>query len=272
MGLAYPLPGGYRTQGFGLSHLSIEPSAWVVGDSHAYWLPIPRSTFAQNVHVGVDFGGKPAGSPLVACESGVVTRREYDGVNGGGWVVEVEIRPNVRYSFAHCSRLLVALGQRVRRGQTIAEVGATGTLLTPDGYRIRSTYGVHLHAGLTIREPLSDGIWRGIMYNLEDFLVGGRRADDARIKPERETRTRVRFAGPGINARTSPNLDVGDANLWATSRADGIYLRRSSRRIGPLGMSFKLLTRIENDDGRWVKFRSPSGHSRWIKRELATLS
>jgi len=84
------------------------------------------------MHRGVDIAA-PVGTPIVASGSGVVLSA---GWNSGGFGNLVKLRHpdgSVTY-YAHNSRILVRRGQRVRQGQTIAEMGSTG----------RST-GPHLH-------------------------------------------------------------------------------------------------------------------------------
>jgi len=86
------------------------------------------------MHDGIDLAG-PLGSPIVAVGDGVVT--EAGPADGFGlWVV---IRhDNGDYSiYGHMYRYYVKVGQRVRAGQHIADIGANG----------RST-GPHLHFGI----------------------------------------------------------------------------------------------------------------------------
>ena len=183
MSLTMPLPGGVRTQPFGVSHMAIQPSMWYRGTEKAWWSAFPgASGWSPNVHAGVDFAGRPAGSALVAAESGTVTRADYDRYQGGGWVVEVEIRPGVRYSYNHCQYLAAYVGKKVARGQKIAAVGATGTIWTGSQF-VRSSYGVHVHALLTFSERHSDGITRPMLHDFADFMAGGARAGSSLIRP-----------------------------------------------------------------------------------------
>lgn len=182
MSLRSPLHGGRITQGFGPSRTALEPQMWVSATRRGYWQPYPGGKFCLHCHAGVDFAGVPEGTPLLAMESGKVTASHFDKYNGGGNVVEVEIRPNVRYSFNHCKERLVRVGQRVQRGQHIATIGHTGTLWTGTVF-IPSALGTHCHVNLTIRERLSDGISRTMMYDVSDFMAGGKLADDNRIQP-----------------------------------------------------------------------------------------
>lgn len=83
------------------------------------------------MHEGVDFVAN-AGTPVYASAGGVV---DYAGMDAGyGNMVEIDHGNNIVTRYAHASKVLVKVGQVVRRGQEIAEVGTTG----------RST-GNHLH-------------------------------------------------------------------------------------------------------------------------------
>ena len=220
MALSRPLPGGIKTQPFGPSHMDIQPSMYYRGTEKAYWSPFPgQSGFSPNVHAGVDYAGKPAGTRLIAAEAGTVVRSTYDSVNGGGNVVEVEIRPGVRYSYNHCQSRLVGLNAKVTKGQAIATVGATGTILLSNGTRVRSTYGVHCHTVMTVAEKGSDGITRTMLHDFEDFCSGGSRATSSLIKPTSTAPQRI-YIGSGINIRRSPTTNSGIAR---TTRIAGNY-------------------------------------------------
>lgn len=177
-------PGGRITQGFGPSILSIEPAAYVSATRRAYWQAYPGGRYEKHVHMGVDFGGLGVGRSLFAMERGIVTRSEFDRYNGGGNVVEVAIagHPNVRYSYNHCQERKVRVGARVKRGQIIATMGCTGTIWTGRVF-IPSCLGAHNHVNLTIRERLSDGITRTMLYDVSDFMAGGPLANDPRVSP-----------------------------------------------------------------------------------------
>ncbi len=180
--MALKAPGGHITQGFGPSVLAVEPAAWVSATRRAYWLAYPGGKYSKHVHMGVDFGGLAVGRALLAAEAGTVTRSEFDRYNGGGNVVEVEIRPGVRYSYNHCDSRRVRVGAKVTRGQIIATLGCTGTIWTGTTF-IPSCLAPHVHVNLTIRERLSDGITRTMLYDFSDFLPGGKLEDDPRIRP-----------------------------------------------------------------------------------------
>lgn len=88
-------------------------------------------TGASAMHEGVDFV-VPAGTAIRASAGGVVAYSDYHPQYGN--MVEIDHGNDIVTRYAHASRLLAKVGQVVRRGEKIAEVGSTG----------RST-GNHLH-------------------------------------------------------------------------------------------------------------------------------
>ncbi|MFN0092845.1 MAG: M23 family metallopeptidase [Acidimicrobiales bacterium] len=83
----------------------------------------PRS--GGRSHEGTDLFAAH-GAPIVAVESGVVDKVTDDNVGNGGVSLWVRGDSGDRYYFAHNSRNLVRLDQRVAAGERIAEVGNTG--------------------------------------------------------------------------------------------------------------------------------------------------
>ena len=82
-------------------------------------------------HEGLDFTAMQ-GTPILATADGLVTRSGWEDTYGN--IVEVTHSEGFMTRYAHISKRLVTEGQRVKRGQHIADVGSTG----------RST-GPHLH-------------------------------------------------------------------------------------------------------------------------------
>lgn len=99
-------------------------------------------------HEGIDFAA-PTGTPIHAAAGGVVVAAQYHPVWGN--FVEVDHGNALMTRYAHASRLHVRLGDLVKRGQKLAEVGSTG----------RST-GPHLHFEVH---------HRGIAQNPSKFLL-----------------------------------------------------------------------------------------------------
>lgn len=83
------------------------------------------------MHAGVDFAA-PIGTPIFAAAGGVVIAAELHPVYGNA--VTIDHGNDLSTLYAHASKLLVKVGDLVKRGQKVAEVGTTG----------RST-GPHLH-------------------------------------------------------------------------------------------------------------------------------
>lgn len=82
-------------------------------------------------HSGMDFAGK-MGSDVIAVAAGVVT---YAGKRSGyGNLVEIDHGNGYATRYGHNSKILVSVGQTVKKGQVIAKMGSTG----------RST-GPHVH-------------------------------------------------------------------------------------------------------------------------------
>ncbi|WP_119157313.1 M23 family metallopeptidase [Caldimonas tepidiphila] len=91
------------------------------------------------LHTGLDFAAD-VGTPILAAAGGVVQVAERHPQYG--LMIDLDHRNGLVTRYAHASRLLVGVGDIVRRGQPIAQVGSTG----------RST-GPHLHF-----EVLVDGV------------------------------------------------------------------------------------------------------------------
>jgi murein DD-endopeptidase MepM/ murein hydrolase activator NlpD len=80
-------------------------------------------TGAGDYHAGVDFNG-PRGSDILSVAEGVVS---FSGRRAGyGNVVDIDHGNGYMTRYAHNSENLVQPGQRVRVGQVIAKMGATG--------------------------------------------------------------------------------------------------------------------------------------------------
>lgn len=83
------------------------------------------------MHNGADFAG-PHGTPIHATADGVVTFAGWQ--SGYGRLVKIQHEFGIETRYAHNSKLHVSVGDRVSRGEQIADMGNTG----------RST-GTHLH-------------------------------------------------------------------------------------------------------------------------------
>ncbi len=83
------------------------------------------------MHAGLDFAA-PYGTPILAAAGGVVSGAEHNAAFGN--MVTIDHGNGLQTLYAHASKLNVKVGEIVRKGQQIAQVGSTG----------RST-GAHLH-------------------------------------------------------------------------------------------------------------------------------
>lgn len=82
----------------------------------------------SRMHQGVDFGA-PMGAPIVAATDGVVS---FSGRHGGhGNYVRLNHSGGISTGYAHMSRIVARVGDRVRQGQLIGYVGSTGMSTGP---------------------------------------------------------------------------------------------------------------------------------------------
>ena len=82
----------------------------------------------MRAHSGVDLAA-PYGSPIVATGDGVIGTAGWSG--GYGLLVAISHGDGVQTRYGHMSRLNVAAGQEVRRGDVIGFVGSTGQSTGP---------------------------------------------------------------------------------------------------------------------------------------------
>lgn len=94
-----------------------------------YGYRIHPVTGRSRFHAGIDIGAA-YGTSILAANDGVVIVAGY---NAGGYGNYVVINHGGGYStlYAHCSSLLVSVGQKVSRGQVIAKCGSTGMSTGP---------------------------------------------------------------------------------------------------------------------------------------------
>ena len=115
----------------------------------AGWLSsnFSRSRFHPILHIarpheGIDVSA-PMGAPIVAPAGGVVVRVTKE--TGYGNVLEIDHGNGIVTKYAHCSRIVVRMGERVKRGQVIANVGNTGL-----------STGPHLHYEIHVNGKVVD--------------------------------------------------------------------------------------------------------------------
>jgi murein DD-endopeptidase MepM/ murein hydrolase activator NlpD len=89
----------------------------------------------KSPHFGVDIAA-PTGTPVKAPIDGMVTMVHHDMFYSGGTLI-VDHGHGISTVYMHLHKILVKEGQRVRQGDVIAQVGATGRVTGP-----------HLHWGM----------------------------------------------------------------------------------------------------------------------------
>jgi murein DD-endopeptidase MepM/ murein hydrolase activator NlpD len=130
-----PLSGVHMTSGFGMR-----------------WHPVIGG---HRQHQGVDLAS-PIGTPIHATADGMVAMAERFG--GYGLYVQIEHGGSLETRYGHMSRIAVAEGQQVHKGDVIGYVGTTG----------RST-GPHLHYEVRVD---------GAAVNPLPYMHGGEMHDD----------------------------------------------------------------------------------------------
>ena len=103
----------------------------VAYNSSSYGWRIDPFTGGKAFHEGLDFPAN-IGTPIYAAADGIVSFADHTPDYGN--IVKIEHGSGLETRYAHASKLLVHAGERVAKGQIVAEVGSTG----------RST-GPHLH-------------------------------------------------------------------------------------------------------------------------------
>ncbi len=117
-----------------LAYLAAIPSRWPLSGritSPYGWRRSPFGGTKREFHDGLDIAGR-VGDPVVATGGGKVVFAGWR--SGYGQMVTIDHGYGYRTSYAHNSKILVKVGQTVKRGDVISRVGSTG----------RST-GPHLH-------------------------------------------------------------------------------------------------------------------------------
>jgi murein DD-endopeptidase MepM/ murein hydrolase activator NlpD len=119
-----------RKRANGDRDVKVYPAIFPVRGKHQYW----DGFGAGRGHEGQDIGAK-CGTPLVAAEPGKVVYKGYDG-GGYGYYIIVNVRnANRAEVYSHLkSKARVRQGSRLKTGERIGKVGATG-----------NASGCHLH-------------------------------------------------------------------------------------------------------------------------------
>lgn len=108
-------------------------------------------------HDGVDFA-MPQGTPIRAAGDGTVVDAGWHAW-GGGNHVDLQHEGNLRTEYYHMSKIIAKMGDKVRKGDILGEVGSTG-----------NSTGAHLHYEVHIGDALHSD---KNSVNPLDFLDGG---------------------------------------------------------------------------------------------------
>ncbi len=103
--------------------------------------PHPR-TGIPTFHSGVDIRS-PQGTPVKATADGIVSVSGWAGGNGN--VVVIEHGKGFTSAYAHNTKILVRVGQKIKRGDTIALSGSTGMSTGPHVHYEVWKGGVHVN-------------------------------------------------------------------------------------------------------------------------------
>jgi murein DD-endopeptidase MepM/ murein hydrolase activator NlpD len=114
-------------------------------------LPLDDYTFTSpygvrwgKLHAGIDLAD-PEGTPYKSIHGGTVTQAGYMG--GYGYAITVRNTDGTEVIYAHSRRLLVSVGDVVKAGQILGEVGNTG-----------ASYGTHLHLEIHVNGQPTDPV------------------------------------------------------------------------------------------------------------------
>jgi murein DD-endopeptidase MepM/ murein hydrolase activator NlpD len=111
-------------------------------NSSSFGWRIDPFTGGNAFHEGLDFPA-PTGTPIYAAAAGVVIAAEFHPQYGN--MLDIDHGSDIMTRYAHASKLYAKVGDIVRRGQHIADIGTTG----------RST-GPHLHFEVRIKGAAQD--------------------------------------------------------------------------------------------------------------------
>ncbi|HWY64935.1 MAG TPA: M23 family metallopeptidase [Rhizomicrobium sp.] len=101
-------------------------------------------------HYGVDMAA-PVGTPIIAPADGVVSISDDYYLDGG--LTLIDHGQGVSTAYLHQSKRLVKAGDRIKRGQRIGLIGATGRATGPHLHWAMNWFEVRLDPSLSTRKP-----------------------------------------------------------------------------------------------------------------------
>ena len=118
----------------------------VEGSTGSFGWPMTSRSLSQyftRYHLGIDITA-PTGTPIFASDGGIVLRSGW-WLGGFGNAVKLDHGNGFTSSYAHMSRILVSVGQKVKKGQIIGEVGSTGRSTGPHTHFVVQKNGQYLN-------------------------------------------------------------------------------------------------------------------------------
>lgn len=102
-------------------------------------------TNEYSLHSGLDIAA-PENTEIFAVYDGIVIKAEYNKINGN--YVVIKHSEHLKTTYNHCNKLLVNEGEKVKKGEKIALVGATGYAT-----------GNHLHFEVLLNGKYLNPLW-----------------------------------------------------------------------------------------------------------------
>lgn len=106
-------------------------SSTVLGSFYYPFIGTITSRFGSRwgrMHTGIDIAASQ-GAPIRASADGIISFADWE--SGYGNLVKINHGNQMQTCYAHCSKILVKEGQRVKKGDIIARVGSTGNSTGP---------------------------------------------------------------------------------------------------------------------------------------------
>ena len=122
----------------------IDPLEEIKISSH-FGFRISPITNKYSLHTGLDMAS-PQNSKIFAVYDGIVEKAEYNDVRG--YYVIIRHSDSLKTTYNHCNKLLVKENEKVKQGETIALVGATGYAT-----------GNHLHFEVLLNDKYINPLW-----------------------------------------------------------------------------------------------------------------
>jgi murein DD-endopeptidase MepM/ murein hydrolase activator NlpD len=121
---------------------------------------IPKGNYCLAGHNGIDIVA-PWGTPLRAVKDGVIGDVKNSAEGYGKHLrlfCDTDDDVVEEWTYGHCSKILVKVGQRVKAGDVIAKMGNTGFVVSgPTPFWKTNPYrGTHLHLGLRYHKKWND--------------------------------------------------------------------------------------------------------------------